>query len=250
MAGVVAALGATASPALATDGFSLQFSGSSNLLAGNPVVLTAIGKNPGWTDYPYATYLDAEVFLPSAVPTCPATQDAAGQLAPSTGGAIVAFDVQVNSDPAGNFSIPVGFTPSGSGPLLVCGYTAGLAGETLATASLTVAVQSAAPPTPAPTTPAPTAPAPTTPAAVRPASVTAPRLTRAGRQLICGTGSWANNPTRFSYRWRVGGHTKPGARGRTLIVAGRLRGHKVQCSVTATNSAGSSTALSKPFSVR
>jgi hypothetical protein len=208
-------------------------------------VLTAIGKNPGWADYPYPTYLDAEVLLPSAVATCPATQDAAGQLAPSTGGAIVAFDVQANSDPAGNFSIPVGFTPSGSGPLLVCGYTAGLTGETLAMASLTVTVQSASPPAPAPPTPAPT-----TPAAARPASVTAPRLTRAGRRLICATGSWSNNPTGFSYRWLIGGNPKPGASGHTLVVAGRLRGHKVQCSVTATNAAGSSTALSKPFSVR
>jgi hypothetical protein len=85
---------------------------------------------------------------------------------------------------------------------------------------------------------------------VRPASITAPRLTRAGRQLICSTGSWSNNPTRFSYRWRIGGHPKPGAKGRTLLVAAKLRGHKAQCSVTATNSAGSSMALSKPFSVR
>ena len=162
----------------------------------------------------------------------------------------MAFDVQVNSDPAGNFSIPVGFTPSGSGPLLVCGYTAGLAGETLAIASLTVTVQSPAPPTPPPPIPAAPAPAATTPASTSPASVTAPRLTRTGRQLICATGSWSNNPTRFSYRWLIGGNPKPGAKGRTLVVTRRLRGHKVQCSVTATNAAGSRAALSNPFSVR
>jgi hypothetical protein len=73
-----AAVAAMATPALAADGFSLQFSRSSSAVAGKSLVFMAVGKNPAWVDYQYPTYLDADVFLPSAVPTCPATESAAG----------------------------------------------------------------------------------------------------------------------------------------------------------------------------
>jgi hypothetical protein len=146
------ALATATGPAWAADGFSLKLSGPSAAVVGQPVVLTAAGANPTPTDYPYPTYLDVELFRPSVVSTCPSTQSAAAGLAPGTGGAIVAWDVQMNIDASGAFSIPFGFTPAVPGPLLLCGYTAGLAGETLASDSLTVSVgTSAGKPQPTPT---------------------------------------------------------------------------------------------------
>jgi hypothetical protein len=137
------ALATATGPAWAADGFSLKLSGPSAAVVGQPVVLTAAGANPTPTDYPYPTYLDVELFRPSVVSTCPSTQSAAAELAPGTGGAIVSWDTQMNIDASGAFSIPFGFTPAVPGPLLLCGYTAGLAGETLASGSLTVSVGAA-----------------------------------------------------------------------------------------------------------
>jgi hypothetical protein len=237
------------------DGFSLQLSGPSVVVAGQPVTLTASGKNPALADYPYPTYLDVDVLRPSAVSTCPASNAAAGQLTTATGGALLAYDVPIDIEPDGNFSILVGLTPAVPGPALLCGYTAGLAGETLATASLTVTVQNSpspipAPGSPAPGSPAPGSPAPRGPAPGRPAVVAAPRLTRSGNRLRCGTGSWSNVPSRFSYRWLVGGKAKRGATGRTLLITPTLRGHKVQCAVTASNSTGRATAFSQRLAIR
>lgn len=224
------AFGTATAPTWASDGFSLQLSGPSSAVAGQPLSLTANGKNPAASEYPYVTYLDVELFRPSAVPACPATQSAAGQLAPATGGAVLAWDVQTDSDATGKFSIPFGLTPLAPGPVLLCGYTAGLAGETLATASLTLPVRSSAP--------------------ARPQSLAPPGLRRSGHQVICDPGRWSNSPTRFSFSWLVDGRGQRGTTGRALLVTRKLRGHKVQCSVTASNSAGRATALSSRFAIR
>ena len=85
--------------------------------------------------------------------------------------------------------------------------------------------------------------------AVKPANTTKPRVTRSGNRLRCTTGTWANSPTGFAYHWLVGGKTKAGARSATLTVTHLFRGHKVQCGVKASNSAGSASALSAPFRV-
>jgi len=240
VAAVVTCLGVGAGPALATDGFSLGLSGPSGAVLGKPVVLTVVGKNPDPTAYPYATYLNVYLFAPDVVPACPDTDDSGGQLATGTGGAIIDYLVQIREDASGNFSTPAGFTPGVSGPLLVCGYTVGLAGETLAAASLTVAVQDSASSSPAPSTQAPG----------RPAVLTAPRLTRSGNRLTCGKGSWSNAPSHFSYRWLVGGRANSRASGQTLPVTRTLRRRKVRCGVTATNPAGSSTAMSNQLLIR
>jgi hypothetical protein len=67
---------------------------------------------------------------------------------------------------------------------------------------------------------------------------------RAGRKLVCAPGDWAGEPTAYAYRWLVGG--KAGKRGRTLPVS-RARGRTVRCRVTASNAAGSATAVSRPL---
>ena len=84
----------------------------------------------------------------------------------------------------------------------------------------------------------------------KPVNTIKPRVRRSGKDLVCTRGTWANAPTRFSYRWLVGGKVKAGASRLTLAISHKLRGHKVQCGVTASTSAGTASALSAPFRVR
>ena len=253
----VAALGTVAGRARAADGFALQLSTPAPAVVGQPVTLTAIGKNPALADYPYVTYLDVDLFGPGAVSACPATESAAGQLAPNTGGSLLAFDVEIAIDATGNFSIPVGFVPEVPGPFLLCGYTAGLAGETLAAASVTIPVASAggapgggAPGGAAPGSPAPGSAGAGSAAPGKPRNLAPPRLRRSGGRVICDAGRWANSPTRFTYGWLVDGHAKRGATGRSMAITRRLRGHKVRCGVSAANGTGRGTALSQTLAIR
>ncbi len=95
-----------------------------------------------------------------------------------------------------------------------------------------------------------TTPPPPPATVTRPFNVLKPRVTRAGKMLTCTAGTWSNHPNRYQYRWTVNGKTKHGADSRTLKVTSLLRHHKVQCGVTASNTAGRATAFSAPFSVR
>jgi hypothetical protein len=84
----------------------------------------------------------------------------------------------------------------------------------------------------------------------KPVNTRKPRVRRSGKDLVCTRGTWANAPTGFSYRWLVGGKVKAGAFRRTLAVTHKLRGHNVECGVSASTSAGTASALSAPFRVQ
>jgi hypothetical protein len=242
-AGAVAAL-AVASPAAAATGFDLSLTGSTTAVVGQPVVLKVVGNNPPPADYWFTTWLQVDLLRPSAVPTCPSDPGAANQLATGTGGAILTLAQREDTDAAGHFEIPLGFTPAMTGPLLLCAYSYDDVGFPLAAATMTVTVSA--------TTPPPAAPAKTpraTPAQA-PANVAPPQLKRAGRRLVCRPGSWANDPSGYSYGWRVDGARKRGASAAKLRVTRALRGRSVQCKVTATNAAGSASAVSRRLRVR
>ena len=81
----------------------------------------------------------------------------------------------------------------------------------------------------------------------RPANVSKPRVRRSGKKLVCKRGRWSNGPTRFSYAWLVNGKAKKGARRQKLPITRKLRGRRVQCKVTASNAAGSSTVVSRRY---
>ena len=83
----------------------------------------------------------------------------------------------------------------------------------------------------------------------RPTNSKKPRITRRGSMLTCVTGTWSNHPTRYAYGWKVKGTTKRGANGRRLKITKALRKQKVQCIVTASNTAGHASATSAPFRV-
>ncbi len=84
----------------------------------------------------------------------------------------------------------------------------------------------------------------------RPANKKKPRITRLGKKLTCSRGTWSNHPTRYTYHWKGTGKVKRGIGRQTLTVTRGLRGHQLQCSVTAINSGGRSTATSPRFRVR
>jgi hypothetical protein len=223
---VLVALGVGAAPALGGT-YTLNLSAPSSAQVGQPMIIQASGSNP--PDDFFSSWLAIHAIPTSVLSTCPADENNAFQIASSTyaqGGEVVTNHQREDVDAAGNFSMPVAHTPSKPGRFLLCGYTDDGATTTLATASLALTVEDAASPT------------------AKPANLTRPRVTRSARRLVCSRGSWSNNPSGYSYGWLVNGKRKKGATGRTLAVTRKLRGRRVQCTVTASNAAGSSTAMS------
>jgi hypothetical protein len=141
--GVLVALGVGASPALGST-YTLNLSGPSTALVGDPTIIQASGSNP--PDDFFFSYLDAHAIPTSALSTCPSGYLDSSQVADSTyadGGEALATAQHENVDAAGNWSTPIGWTPRVPGQFLICGYTNDGAQGTLATASLTLTVQGA-----------------------------------------------------------------------------------------------------------
>jgi hypothetical protein len=241
--GLAAAAGAlafgTAASAAPAATFTLNISAPATAVVGQPFVIQASGTDP--TDQG-ALYLEIDSIATSVATGCPSGYLNAAQLATSTGGDLVAFDQRENLDAAGSFSMPLGYTPKAAGQWLFCGYTDDGATDTLAASSVPVNIQAAGG--------SPPASGPPPGAIAKPADTTRPRVARSGSRLRCSAGAWSNAPSRYAYRWLVNGKARKGARSASLAVTRRLRGHKVQCSVRASNAAGAATAVSSPFKVR
>jgi hypothetical protein len=131
------------------------------------------------------------------------------------------------------FSVPFKAVFSKPGPVLICAYSTWIT-DTAASAVLTVNVTS--PGSTGTTTP----PSQT----AKPVNTTPPHVARQHNKLTCGKGAWSNSPASFSFRWLTGHHELPGAKP-SLVVSRSLRGHQVRCSVSARNSAGTTTAVSR-----
>jgi hypothetical protein len=80
-----------------------------------------------------------------------------------------------------------------------------------------------------------------------PVNVSPPSITgtvQVGRELVASSGSWANRPTSYAYRWSrcdstgVACVTIPGATGATYVVADSDTGSTLRVAVTARNGAG------------
>jgi len=86
----------------------------------------------------------------------------------------------------------------------------------------------------------------------KPASLVAPSLTgnpAVGLSLDCSTGGWSGSPTSYAYTWRRDGVQIPGASGDSYAVSAADQGHSLTCEVTATNSNGSTLAVSNAVQV-
>jgi hypothetical protein len=132
---------APAAPALGSSGFTLNLSAPEPAVVGQPMVLQVTGTVPQHVlDFAYWFSLSA---IPTSVTTtCPDDHFVAMQLATSTGGSIVVLVQREPADAAGNFTIPVGVTPSAPGSVLLCGYTDDGETHTLARASMVLNIGS------------------------------------------------------------------------------------------------------------
>ncbi len=90
-------------------------------------------------------------------------------------------------------------------------------------------------------------------AQLTPISVSPPTISgtaQVGRQLVASSGSWANRPTAYAYRWSRCDSTGtscapiPGATGATYTVASGDTGSTIRVVVTARNSAGARSVVS------
>ncbi len=82
------------------------------------------------------------------------------------------------------------------------------------------------------------------PKAQAPVNTAAPTLTGTpalGQTLTCSTGTWANNPTSFSYTWLRSGVPIAGQTASKYVVQAADQGHTISCQVTAGNGGGSYT---------
>jgi hypothetical protein len=230
----------SAAPALA-DGTNPLYPGSvlhvsvtGSLIAGKLLTITATGTNaPDSQGVPIDYGLNLILVDPSKLPG-PCFPSFNTELTEITdnpdAGRLLTFET-LNEGLSGPFTIPLYFTPAGSGSLLVCAYSMFVTDDA---AYASTQVRIAPPPGPG---------------ARRPVNTRRPRLTRSGNRLSCTRGSWSGRPTTYSYRWLVGGKANRPSRTATLAVSAKVRGRTVQCFVTATNSAGSATAASRPVAV-
>jgi hypothetical protein len=230
-------LGVGATPALGQTPTLNLSAPSSTAAVGQTIIIQASGSNEQEPIVDFSSYLTVVAIPTSVLSACPADYSSGKQVALSSGaqgGEVLDEFHSEEEDAAGNFSMPVAYTPGTPGRFLICGYSDDAATTTLARASLALNVEGGSGPGPA----------------AEPVSVTRPRVRRSGKKLVCQRGSWSNNPSRYSYRWFVNGNRKRGASGRKLGVTRKLRGRKVQCRVTAYNAAGATTALSRPLRIR
>ena len=92
----------------------------------------------------------------------------------------------------------------------------------------------------------------TLPVQALPVDVTPPVISgtlKAGRQLTCSTGSWANDPTGFAFQWIRNGTPLDGATGDTYALGTLDEGTTLTCVVTASNAAGRASATSNTVKV-
>jgi hypothetical protein len=248
---VVTALGAAlcglgASPALA-DGTDPAYPGSvvhvavsGPLQAGKVLTITATGANTAQTSLggPALDFGLEVIVVDPHILKGPCEVSEEKELTDITnvpdGGRLLNFD-DLNEGSSGPFRVSQPYEPAGFGPLLVCAYSKYVTDDA-AYATTQVQIKPAA--------------APHRPAA-RPRSLGRPMVLVSHGRLSCARGRWDNQPTRFTYRWRIGGgRFGPARTSARLTIPAHSRGRSATCSVTASNARGSAGATSRPRRLR
>jgi hypothetical protein len=237
---------ASTTPALAST-YTVNLDMPSSATVGQPILIHAWGVQPPPDQYWSLAWLEVVEIPTSIAYDCPMSdQDALG-IAEMGGGTIISIATRPNLDPEGNFVNTMAYTPYSAGQQLICGYADDGEGLTLARTGARLDVA----PAPAPPAGGGGSSTPPPPAAVaKPANVKQPRVSRAGKRLICDPGQWSNGGGSYSYKWLVDGKPKKGVSAQRLRLTRSMHRRKVQCSVTTSNQSGSSTALSRPLKVR
>jgi hypothetical protein len=248
--GAAALLGpvAFAAPASATGpypGETLSLALSGPAVAGQATNLVASGQQTDVNEYAGGFSLDVFEKDPSVDPTCsPDYWDETNNAL--TDPSELHFIIGDWEGLDTTFSVPFKAVFSKPAPVLLCAYSDWIT-DTAASAQLTVDVANPADNGTGNTTTTTTTTTPPPPA--KPVDKIRPALTRSHKTLICSRGVWLNAPSIFAYRWLANGHQIHGAKRFKLKLSHSLRGRRVQCSVSATNSAGTATALSRSLKV-
>jgi hypothetical protein len=246
LTGAVAAvgMGVVAGPASATGpgypGETLAVAQNPSA-AGQETSFTATGSQPDFAAGGYG--LDVWVKLASVDPTCAGsyTQEEtewSGDLANEFW--VVQDGWLGDPEASTTFSYPFNVLFDAPGSWVMCAYMTWVT-DTAASATLNVNVSAASGAggggggSGGTTTPKPTISG-------------RPTVTRSGSTLRCAAGTWTGAST-YAYAWLVSGKAKKGASRKTLRVTDAIKGHSVACRVTASNSAGSTTATSREVHV-
>ena len=210
-------------------GETLSLAQSGPAIAGQVTHFVATGQQTDVNDYAGGFSLEVFAKNTDVDPTCSASYP--GEQQASTNDPYEQWIVIGSSEGSdASFSVPFQFVFPRTGQVILCAYSAYIT-DTAAAASLVVNITSAsAPPT-------------------KPVNTKAPRITQSGRTLRCTQGRWTG-ATHFAYAWRAKGHPVAGAHGQRLTIAKALTHHTVVCQVSATNTAGTTTASSPAFHVR
>jgi hypothetical protein len=212
---------------LPRSGETLTLTQSAPAAVGLETGFVATGQQADIADAPLGFDFAAFVKDASVDPTCSPsfTEEEADALNDPTEQPLTAPTLFQGTDPTFSLSFKVNFARPGT--FLVCAYSEYLE-DTAAAASATVTV---------------------TPPPLKPANTTRPTITRSGGRLTCRPGVWSGAPTHYGYAWFVRGRGKMGVHAQTLRVSRALRGHRVQCGVTASNTAGGTTVRSTSYRV-
>jgi hypothetical protein len=212
-------------------GETLTLTQSAPAAIGLETGVVATGQQADIADDPLGFDFAAFVKDASVDPACSPsfTEEEADALNDPTEQPVTAPTLFQGTDPTSSLSFKVNFARAGT--FLVCAYSEYL-DDTAAATTVTVTVPPPPPPPP-----------------LKPANTTRPTITRSGERLTCHAGVWSGPPTHYGYAWLVSGRGTMGVHAQTLRVSRVLRGHRVQCGVTASNAAGVTTARSNRYRV-
>lgn len=141
---------ATASPALADEpGYTMNLTAPPTATVGQPIIMQASGSNPP-TDF-FSSWLDVHAIPTSVLSACPAGYLNSAQVAESAsaqGGEIIALGQREQVDAAGNWAMPIAYSPRVAGRFLICAYSNDGATYTFVARSHTLNVAAAHAPSP------------------------------------------------------------------------------------------------------
>jgi hypothetical protein len=232
-----ASLAAVAAQSAVAAPHTISITAPASLAAGQPAIVRVGGVVAPPEEFWDLAFIEVVAISTSVVPECPASDGDAGLIAENTGGQILAIALRPYADAAGNYSNSVGYTARAPGRVFVCAYLDDGEGLTLARAGVTVDVGGGS-----------GSGGGAGAGGSRPVNVLRPRVTRAGRTLVCHPGHW-DNAGSYSYSWLFDGR-RSRATGREVSLRGDVRGHSAACRVKARGSGGTATATSRPFRLR
>jgi len=236
------ALAATAAPALATN-HQISFTAPTTGTPGQPLLIRLSGVVAPPTEWWDMSWIEVVALPGNLMSSCPADAGSAGAIGEQAG-AILAIALRPASDEFGNFTNSVGFTPAGTGQVLICSYLYNDVGSTWSAAEMRISIGSGGSgtgPGMGPGTGAGGSDAP--------ANVSPPWISRAGNRLVCHPGSWSNAGRTFGYRWMLDRRVTR-VTGARPYAPPNASGHTVRCRVTASGPGGKTTAISRPLRLR